>query len=377
MHKPTHTSDPAPAPEALDCLIVADDLTGACDSAVHFAIRGRRTTVYLDESREIPSAEVIAITTDTRDVEPSTAGSIVAEATSRWRHFSPAVLFKKVDSTLRGNVREEIAGVLAMSGYDAAVICPAFPKLRRIVERGCLRIQDALDFQPIEISDCLHHPNLEPCVSVSSSNIVEAVAGGARLIVADAVTDDDLDRLVRETLRINRRVLWVGSGGLASALARTLVRKTTRSMAKPISRGPVVFCVGSDHAVTALQQAHLRAHRPVLTLPSFDSDRGDMTAALQNGHHVWIDIPRAARPEGLRNLVAGTSPAPLLLCGGHTASLIFRSNNIYAMDIFDEILPGIPYGAMRGGDADGRTVITKSGAFGSPDTLVRIADLLS
>jgi len=39
-----------------------------------------------------------------------------------------------------------------------------------------------------------------------------------------------------------------------------------------------------------------------------------------------------------------------------------------------EVLPGIPWGMLRGGRFDGVLVVTKSGGFGAPDALIRIAE---
>ena len=67
----------------------------------------------------------------------------------------------------------------------------------------------------------------------------------------------------------------------------------------------------------------------------------------------------------------------LLLSGGDTASLVCRALAVDSIRLVDEVTTGIPFGVLRGGLADGRTVATKSGAFGNMDALVRVADFFT
>jgi len=361
----------------LDCVLIADDLTGACDAAAAFAVAGYRTTACLHPAPDNDFAEILAISTDTRETDPSTAECTVSEAARALSGYSPSILFKKIDSTLRGNVKEEIAAVLSAFACDAAIICPAFPKLHRIVVDGKLYIHGTLD-KPIEILDRLRDLRLEPCVSARAEEIGEAISRGARMVLVDASSDDELDELVARTKTLKRLILWVGSGGLASAVARTLASKNGGRLSEPPRRGPLAFCIGSDHAVTAAQQDYFYARHSVLTVPPIGIDPRELATALDQGRHVWIQIPRNPDySKELGRLLRPISPAAMLLSGGYTASLVCRAAGALTIDIRDEILPGIPYGVIRGGDCDGRIVVTKSGAFGSADALSRIADFFS
>src|ERR1039458_9829009 len=94
---------------ALDCFLIADDLTGACDAAVHFAMRGRRTIVPIAPGAELADSTVIAISTDSRDLDPAAARDAVSAAAASLPTGSPSILFKKIDSTLRGHAGAAIA----------------------------------------------------------------------------------------------------------------------------------------------------------------------------------------------------------------------------------------------------------------------------
>jgi uncharacterized protein YgbK (DUF1537 family) len=211
-------------------------------------------------------------------------------------------------------------------------------------------------------------------VHTEPEGIPEAIAGGARMVVLDAACDGDLDRIAAAGLALDCRVLWAGSGGLASALARTLpVRLQSRP--RPATAGPVLFCIGSDHRVTIAQQTALLSQRQALLVHAEDAGARCIGAALGRGQHVVLRIPRGQVPaERLRELVAGAPVSALMLSGGDTASLFCRAAGMRRIDLFDEIIPGIPCGVIRGGALHGISAATKSGGFGRPDALIQVAD---
>ncbi|MGH3425384.1 MAG: four-carbon acid sugar kinase family protein, partial [Nocardioidaceae bacterium] len=110
-----------------DVVVIADDLTGAGDTAVQFTAAGWSTELQLHPADS--SAEVVALTTDSRALSAERAAQRVA-ATARAvleRGGGPRI-YKKIDSTLRGPVRAEVEAVLGVLGDDiVAVVCPAFP----------------------------------------------------------------------------------------------------------------------------------------------------------------------------------------------------------------------------------------------------------
>jgi uncharacterized protein YgbK (DUF1537 family) len=63
-----------------------------------------------------------------------------------------------------------------------------------------------------------------------------------------------------------------------------------------------------------------------------------------------------------------------VLTGGDTASFVLRALNASSILLAGELAPGIPWGIIQGGDAEGCIVITKSGGFGRHDTLADAFD---
>ncbi len=342
---------------SLECLLIADDLTGACDAAVHFARRGYRTQVHLDSDSEETS--VLAISTESRHLSAAELRRVMDDLAQRLPVARARILFKKIDSTLRGNVGAEIAAALTAFGCETAVITPAFPAMGRTVEGGYLRVEGA---EPIDLAARL---GLEACAHVQPSTVHAAIEDGARFISVDATCDRDLDAIAAEALASGRRILWAGSAGLASALARTLPWGGPPGPGCPLGTAPrpassVLFCIGSDHPVTVEQQRRL--------------------LALGRGEHVVLNLSvRQTSVERVRELVGNAAGAAtaLVLSGGDTASLVCRALGVHRIELEDEIVPGIPWGRLSGGAFDQSRVATKSGGFGAPHALIQVADFFT
>jgi uncharacterized protein YgbK (DUF1537 family) len=290
-------------------LIIADDLTGACDAAAPFA------------SRALPS-RVAAYSTGTRDLgEPHITDRMQTVATAAG---DARVIFKKIDSTLRGSIRAEIQAAMKVFQRTRAIVTPAFPDLGRTVKGGRLYV----------------------------NRVNTGKTGGVDLL--DAETNRDLDKIVSAAIRDDRQVLWAGSGGLAAALARYLYGEQ-KSRSAPRIDGAIIFCIGSDHPATVAQLAEL--HRLCSDAMVLPIHRGQTT------------------PAEIRHALTGA--AGVFLTGGDTAAKVLDAIGVDSIVIRHEMATGVPWGILRGGMLDGRVVVTKSGGFGGPDTLVQVADFCS
>ncbi len=362
----------------MECFLLADDLTGACDAAVCFATRGRRTMVPIAPDADLEGADVYAVSSESRDLEPSAVASAILAAAANRPNVAARILFKKIDSTLRGHAGAEIAAALDAFGCDLAVVCPAFPRMNRIVAGGFLHVTSAGGFTPIEVAPYLRAQGVAQCAQTQPDAIRSAVAAGARVVVLDAVCDEDLDSIVAAVMPLGLRTLWAGSAGLAAALARTLPAAPRSSKRRLRTAGPVMFCIGSDHPATVAQRNALENQMQIPLIDAEKTTAKSIGAGLRQGRGVMLRIPRGRVPaKRLAELIAGATVAALMVTGGDTASLLCRAAGVQSIDIVDEILPGIPHGIIRGGVFDGVSVVTKSGGFGAPDALIQIAEYFS
>jgi uncharacterized protein YgbK (DUF1537 family) len=356
-------------------LLIADDVTGACDAAVHFAMRGHRTVVSLDPRPDARGADALAVSTESRGLGRQELHAVFADLSGAGHRFlwSDGVLFKKIDSTLRGNVGAEIALAAEAFGCESVLITPAFPAMNRTVESGVLRVSGAA-FEPIDMAAYWRAEGLSGCAHVPPGGVAAALAAGTRFISIDAASDPDLDAIAASGLASARRVLWAGSAGLASALARAVARGPHEEAGHAERYAAVLFCIGSDHAVTIEQQRELAAARPVVAVNAEMATPECIAEALHRGIHVALQIPYGrVAPERIRQLI-GDWRGPLVLSGGATASLVCRALGVREIRLHREIAPGIPRGVIVGGLFDGAPIVTKSGGFGKPGALIQIAD---
>jgi len=93
--------------------IIADDLSGATDSAVACAERGLDTVVALVDTSDNSTAEAIAFDADTRRLSRDAAAAEIARLVRSRTNMSSGILFKKIDSTFRGHIGAEIAALLS------------------------------------------------------------------------------------------------------------------------------------------------------------------------------------------------------------------------------------------------------------------------
>ncbi len=359
----------------LDCLLVADDLTGACDAAVHFAMRGIHPAVVLvARGTSRAGARMLAISTESRDLPPGDIRQALFAAAAEFPVDCAARVFKKIDSTLRGNTGVEIAAALEAFHCDAAVVCPAFPKLHRVVESGYLRVRNAPEFTPVDVAGRLQLQAGLACSHIRPEGIAAILSDGTRLVSVEANCDLDLDCIAEAILPMGRRVLWAGSAGLASALARGIGGECA-PLTAPARSGAALFCIGSDHGVTLAQQAALLAERASVLFHPEGATRESIGGALALGKHVVLRIPRGlVSMDQVREQINGVPAAALVLSGGDTASLVCRAAGVQRIELCDEIVPGVPRGILQGGEFDGVPVATKSGGFGDRDTLIQVAD---
>src|ERR1035438_8126173 len=203
----------------LACLLVADDLTGACDAAAHFAVRGLRpATVLVARGAKAAGARMLALSTESRDLPPAE----IRRAPAAESPADSALVFKKIDSASRGNTGLDIAAALESFHCDAAGVCPAFPTMHRVVERGFLRLTSAPEFAPVDVGRLLQLQSGHAYLPTRPDGIAAILSKGARFVSVDANSDTGLDQIAAALLPMGRRILWAGSAGLASALARLL-----------------------------------------------------------------------------------------------------------------------------------------------------------
>lgn len=342
--------------------MIADDLTGACDAGVAFAHWGFRTVVLpAGASGAAPAFDVVVLPTFSREDAAAEAGRKVAAAREFLAGAGIRLIFKKIDSTLKGNLAAEIEAVLANGDFTAALVSPAFPAMKRTVVDGVLHVGGR-----------------------AGTRIPPLLADIAQAQCRDAATDQDLHALAEEAIAGGGRVLCVGSGGLAAPMAALLADRFGRTgskRARPGKGGPALFVIGSEQAATRAQVDYLLRHRPARGLCLAELDRNAATSAFREGAHlvVTLDPSKSSAAEAGRLLVLAAAhlSAGLVVSGGDTAEWVLRAAAISGIELCGEVLRGIPWGEAVTRSGQRWCIVTKAGGFGAEDALAAVADFLS
>ncbi|EGI1468206.1 hypothetical protein IF526_002930 [Salmonella enterica] len=250
-------------------MVIADDFTGSNDTGVQLAKKGARTEVMLSASQK-PSrrADVLVINTESRAMPADQAASAVYAALSPWCETSPAPLvYKKIDSTFRGNIGAEVTAAMRASQRKLAVIAAAIPAAGRTTLEGKCLVNGVPLLETEFASD--------PKTPIVSSRIAEIVAlqseipvyevflqdvrrgglsalltayaaEGEGIIVVDAVEERDLTLIAQAACEQPSMPLLVGAAGLANALPVELFMQDRQRL-------PVLVVAGSMSEATRRQ----------------------------------------------------------------------------------------------------------------------------
>lgn len=358
--------------------ILADDLTGALDTAAPFATPSEPVHVswLADALSGLPR---IAFDTESRDIAATEAAQ---SATVALHRFGGAGLaFKKLDSLIRGNTFTETAACAASGVFRSVVIAPAFPEERRITRCGT-QIAPGRDGLPTPVADL--------ATGLRGRGVaLTLVARGGRLpdcgvSLCDAETPDDLAAIARQGAGLEGPVLWCGSAGLARALGRGGRSRQPLLLAD----GPRLFVVGSPHPVALAQAARLRlmlesataAVTGELCPTAAIAPAARALAAGRSAALVFAMPPvEAAEAEAVMTttfaaLARLPPPAVAVVVGGDTLYRLCRALAASSLIALGEWGPGIPMARIAGGAWDGTSIVTKSGAFADGDVLVRLLE---
>ena len=354
--------------------------------------RGLRATVSLERGGQPVDADVLAIDLDTRDQPERIARDRTREAARG--AAAATVLYVKLDSRLRGHLGAAIDGALAGAQAEIAVVAPAFPAQHRTTVDGSQLVEG----EPVaDLVARLDRQTTRRVTAVTRAGIhggeLDRALGqaGGRLIACDAVDDADLARIAAAGRATARRVVWVGSAGLAAALFEGLPGRAGAPAAVAAAPGRAVLVVVGSVAAASVTQLEALLARPgcvgvpldpagLVDAPEATAARAAeaASAALARGDdaivHLTPGAPRFGRTPAARiaaGLALAVAPAiehaaGLLLTGGETARAVCDRAGLLALELVAEIEPGVALG--RAG-TPARAVVTKSGAFGHPQTL--------
>lgn len=387
-------------------LIIADDFTGALDSAVQFAKRGFCVQASAEEHIDLASideaTEVFSYSTESRHLPPKEAYVRVFQVAQQAKHAGIPRVYKKVDSALRGNIGIELQA--AMEGFDIPFLTflPAYPEMGRTTEKGIHYIngvpvaQSPLGQDPFNpviysgLSAVLRMQTQVPtCNMPADFSLSHETAAG--IVLCDGQTDGDLARAAAWVCKPSR-FLAAGSAGLCAALAAQM--HPTYSRTPSHFPSPALFVFGSICPQAEAQAAQLCREIPSVLTPEIFGNTEDQRHCVEDlqkhlrtvGAATLITRhPTNLRPSDEERRLAGQTIATiavqslqsanrftLAVIGGDTLFFVTKLLCDTRLTIKAELLPGIVLAEAKTAQGQQAYVISKAGSFGTPDTMKEI-----
>ena len=415
--------------------VQADDFSGAAEVGYCFVAHGLSAQVLLGAGTPSGThdggasfaghvADVVVADTHSRPLGAAEAGALVREAFSGPAAAGAQVLFKKMDSLWRGNVRGEVSALTSLGFH--VVVAGALPQLQRTVRAGRPYVGSSpladTDLWHVEVAAppadipsllCPEDPERVQSLdleAVRSSRVLSRLSGlldgRPALVVADGETTADLRHVVDALLELDfraggRSIVLVGTGGAADVLAARLAARTARNAqsaapaapATPEPEGtarPVLAVVGSASATAQAQLAQLEAQNfMVIRLhPLYAGASGayatqleETRQALGEGLNVAVTLAAArVDPAKALSIVQALSTFGAEAAKGTRADLILTGGET-AREVLDAVghqrlvpLAAVQHGAVLSRADDGTLVGTKPGSFGDDLALLQLYD---
>ena len=410
-------------------LVIADDLTGAADCAAPSAAVGCSALVLLhspdaqESETGWPDTDILSIDANTRSLPAEQASKSVTRLVRLCdSHNAPHlgyVLFKKIDSTLRGNVAAELSALLNIRRSTShaklsILMAPALPAQGRTTVGGRLLVhgvplektdiwQSEARTAQSDISHLVSEGGLScglidlPTVRSGSTALHQAILQTAKqndVVLCDAETDGDLHAVAEASVGQPAIAALVGSAGLACQIPRAIgIVPTTEPHEWSFAAGPTLFVVGTPASVSRQQARILETtsdiaafHTTTADISNSSTTNAQVLQTLESGRDVLLTLAgnehhskyeEQGLPREFSELLSRCSQllGGIVLTGGETARAVLEVLAIRRLRLLGEVESGLPF-AIADGWARPLPIITKAGAFGSPQALVHCRDFL-
>ncbi len=404
----------------IERLVIADDLTGANDTGVHFLSDTESVEVVINPkafSADIQdrTIDTLVINTQTRNSSPLESAEKVKTYLEQFLRYEPSEIYKKIDSTLRGNVGAEIDAVMQTSGYSIACVAPAVPRNGRTTLNGICYVHGIpLDetefakdpFSPVESSDAIQiitrqTPRKTGVFSLDTirleqeaalSKLKQMVRDGFEIIIVDSETREDLLKVKEIFSLLDKKVLYVGAAGFFHAIGSEL----SRIPVVPKSQNPkILFLTGSMMETSKkqcdwlLENGYVQKTLAVVSKRAVEDEKAEVVrvarAAAEEFRqndivliHTDRDGNQIAETAGtigdvlsniVQRVVQNSRPDVLVVTGGETAMSVLSRLKVNSLHLIDEALPAVPVSLMQSPGNGDIVFISKAGSYGDTDVL--------
>lgn len=364
-------------------VVIADDFTGAAEMAgigLRFGLRVELVT----KAGEKNDADLMVWCTDSRSLSKDEAIVVTTKAVEYAIGLQPQLLYKKIDSVLRGHVLDEIKVQMSISGLHKALIIPANPSLGRTIRDGQYFIHD----KPANETAFA----VDPEFAIGNSSVQSMIGGGEEvqvlpvnkvlprkgIVVGEASASADI---LKWTEKIEKDSVIAGAGDFFAALLSKRYKERPYAVTSPGS--PHLYISGTtfEKAVSFVRSLDRQLHC-VAYLPGNDEQawlqRVSRIIETQNRLVIAFDnnkIPAGTSAASLRQMMAiavkrvlaHAAIKEIFIEGGATAAWIIRELGITCLSPVEEWERGVV--RMKAGDL---FITVKPGSYELPHQIKTI-----
>ena len=329
-------------------LALADDMTGALEVGAKFSGAGIRTLAATEPVRA-ESAQAVVFDTETRHTSPEVAAGRVKRFVQQRDAAPPRLIYKKTDSTLRGNISAELSALAEVFPDWQIGYAPAYPALGRTVKLGVLYV-DGVAVEHTAFAHDARNP-------VRSSSVRSMLHPQLCCTIFDGETDEHLREAARSILANPSMRIAAGPAGLAEMIAEQIDLPRSDPPRLPAVRTCLAMN-GSLHERSAIQMRHALA-------PGW--------RVVQREHPRGTHPAQVARDNGkyLAEQIASENPDAIFVIGGDTAFETIAALGFPPLWPIGEVVPGVPVTRVKTTARD-LLLITKAGGFGDADVFCQV-----
>lgn len=419
------------------CVVIADDLTGANATGVLIKKLNYSTYTVMNTERleltKLSESDCILYPTDSRAVDPQIAYNRVYNVASLLKDNKVKLYSKRIDSTLRGNLGSETDALLdALNNQSIAIVVPCFPEAKRILVGGYLlvntvplhRTEAATDPKnPVRTSmaqTLYEEQSKYPIASLYINDLMlgkehlidrirELQAADVRIIIFDAVTQEDMDLIAEAVIESQVNFISVDPGSFTATVTRKLIVPISQK-----SKYKILATVGSVNPIAKIQMDELFLAQRVFNvfvqtrefLEGEDRQRHEIERVVKEiidhceafeicsviGDGIMpqnrIDFTSYANrykcsTDEVSNLINSSmaeityrilkqEPAfqGIYTSGGDITVAVSKKFDTAGIKLLDEVVPLAAYGEFIAGEFGGLKIITKGGMAGDKSALI-------
>jgi uncharacterized protein YgbK (DUF1537 family) len=334
---------------------------------VQFADRGMKVLLSIDVNciKEIPTdTEVWIINTHSRSESEPKAIKRVKKAIEYLQGWNADYYYKKIDSTLRGNIGMELEAIIESLQLEKLPLCAAFPQMGRITVDSIHYVNGK------KVSESAYSEDVQFPVKESNINKLLALQmkNPEKIEVKDASSDKDLENLTKES----SGKVFAGAAAWAGKLADYWLTSSRKIQNVIMTPGPVLVVSGSMNPVS-LDQIEFWGKSGFYSI-----DINETSPVGDFGGDILIKTLKEKIEGSLKKLTKVSCGLwisrkwdRVILNGGDTAYGFMTCIGVENVQVIKSLMPGIALIKF-----EDKYAVLKPGGYGKSETLVKLARML-